>query len=187
MAALRGLGVDNVMVEIDGPEVPIMDGSAAPFVDAIDQVGIVRQSRRRRYIKVLKPVRVENGRRLRRAAPLRPRLPPRGRDRFRHAADRPPAQGPRPRRRQSSAATSPRARTFGFMRDVEQLWKAGFALGASLDNTVALGEDRVINPEGLRYRGRVRAPQDAGRGRRPCAGRRAAHRRTTAPIAAATA
>ena len=69
LAALRGLGVDNALVEIDGPEVPIMDGSAAPFVAAIDQAGIVAaRSAPRRYIKVLKPVRVAHGRRLRRVA-----------------------------------------------------------------------------------------------------------------------
>ena len=58
LAALRGLGVDNVVVEIDGPEVPIMDGSAAPFVDAIDQAGLTARALPRRYIEVLKPVRV---------------------------------------------------------------------------------------------------------------------------------
>ena len=61
LAALRGLGVDNALVEIDGPEVPIMDGSAAPFVAAIDQAGIVSLDETRRYIKVLKPVRVAKG------------------------------------------------------------------------------------------------------------------------------
>ena len=62
LAALAGLGVDNALVEIDGPEVPIMDGSAAHFVEAIDQVGIVQLNRPRRYVKVLKTVRVEHGR-----------------------------------------------------------------------------------------------------------------------------
>src|SRR5918994_6856011 len=62
MAALTGLGIDNVLVEIDGPEVPILDGSSAPYVDAIDQVGIVAQSASRRYLKVLRPVRVSQGR-----------------------------------------------------------------------------------------------------------------------------
>ena len=60
LAAISGLGLDNVMIEIDGPETPIMDGSAADFVVAIDQVGLVRQSRPRRYLKVLEPVRVEH-------------------------------------------------------------------------------------------------------------------------------
>ena len=150
-----------------------MDGSAAPFVDAIDRAGIVRQSASRRSIKVLKPVRVENNGAF---AELRPfargfRLeveidfdtPLIGRQK--QGLDLDPA---------SFRRDIARARTFGFMRDVERLWKAGLALGASLDNTVALGDDKVINPEGLRYRGRVRAPQDARRDRRPVARRRAA-------------
>ena len=167
MAALRGLGVDNVLVEIDGPEVPILDGSAAPFVDAIDQVGIVHSGARRRYLKVLKPVRVDAGQGLRRAASRTTGLPPRSRDRFPDADDRPPAQGRSICRLPRSAREISRARTFGFMRDVEKLWNAGFALGASLENTVAIGEDGVINPEGLRYRRRVRPPQDPRRRRRP--------------------
>lgn len=150
LSALRGLGIDNVLVEIDGPEVPIMDGSAAPFVAAIDSVGVIRQSCDRRYIKVLKPIRIEQGKGF---AELRPfargfRLeveidfdtPVIGRQKRTMDLD------PSVFRKEVS-----RARTFGFMRDVERLWKAGFALGASLDNTVALGDDGVINAEGLRY------------------------------------
>jgi UDP-3-O-[3-hydroxymyristoyl] N-acetylglucosamine deacetylase len=150
LAALSGLGVDNVMVEIDGPEVPIMDGSSAPFVAAIDQAGIVRQSVGRRFIKVLKTVRVDQGRGF---AELRPYsrgfkleveidfdTPVIGRQK--KVLDLDPA---------SFRKELSRARTFGFMRDVERLWKAGFALGASLDNTVALGDEGVINAEGLRF------------------------------------
>lgn len=150
LAALSGLGVDNALIEIDGPEVPIMDGSAAPFVEAVDQAGIVRQSAARRYVKVLKPVRVENGRAF---AELRPF--PRG-FRLEVEIDFPTPLIGRQKRVLDLDPTSfrrevSRARTFGFMKDVERLWKAGFALGASLDNTVALGDDAVINPEGLRY------------------------------------
>ena len=150
MAALYGLGVDNVLIEIDGAEVPILDGSAMPFVAAIDQAGIVMAPAPRRYIKVLKPVRVSQGRGF---SELRPHErgfridveidfdnPVIGRQR--RALDVAPAAF----RREVA-----RARTFGFMRDVERLWKAGFALGASLENTVAIGDDAIINPEGLRY------------------------------------
>jgi UDP-3-O-[3-hydroxymyristoyl] N-acetylglucosamine deacetylase len=150
MAALSGLGVDNVMVEIDGPEVPIMDGSAAAFVDGIDQVGVTRLSANRRYIKILKPVRVEQGRAF---SELRPFA--RG---FRLEVEidfDTPLIGRQKRVLDLEPSTFrrdvARARTFGFMRDVERLWKAGFALGASLENTVAVGENGVVNPEGLRY------------------------------------
>lgn len=150
MSALFGVGIDNCLVEIDGVEVPILDGSAAPIVDAIDQVGLVHAGAPRRYIKVKRPVRVAQGRAF---AELHPNergfrldveidfpTPVIGRQRKIYDLS------PSTYRREIS-----RARTFGFMRDVEKLWKAGFALGASLDNTVAIGEDAVINPEGLRY------------------------------------
>jgi UDP-3-O-[3-hydroxymyristoyl] N-acetylglucosamine deacetylase len=150
LAALRGLGVDNALVEIDGPEVPIMDGSAAPFVAAIDQVGLKTLSKARRYIKILKPVSVAKGESF---GELRPaetgfRLdieinfdsPLIGRqsialdltpDTFRHELAR--------------------ARTFGFMKDVSALWSAGKALGASFENTLVLSDNRILNTEGLRY------------------------------------
>jgi UDP-3-O-[3-hydroxymyristoyl] N-acetylglucosamine deacetylase len=150
LAALHGLGVDNAVVEVDGPEVPIMDGSAAPFVAAIDQAGIVALSPQRRYIQVLKPVRVSrNGS----FGELRPHLrglrveteiefdhPLIGRQSF--AVDVEPGVF----RRELA-----RARTFGFMRDVAKLWSAGYALGASFENTVVVAENRVLNPEGVRF------------------------------------
>jgi len=150
MAALAGLGVDNVLVEIDGPEVPILDGSAAPFIDAIDAVGLVSLSAVRRYLKVLKPIRVTQGKAFTELRPCERGFkldveidfssPVIGRQR------RAIELSPSAFRREIS-----RARTFGFMRDVEKLWGAGFALGASLDNTVAIGDDGILNPEGLRY------------------------------------
>ena len=149
LAALRGLSVDNCYIEVDAREVPIMDGSSAAFVSAVDGVGIRELQQPRKFIKVLKPIRVEErdcwGE-------LRPHsgfhldveidfeTPLIGRQRY--ALE------------MSSGAFRneiSRARTFGFMSDVESLWKAGLALGASLDNTVALAEDRVINPDGLRH------------------------------------
>jgi UDP-3-O-[3-hydroxymyristoyl] N-acetylglucosamine deacetylase len=150
LAALRGLGVDNAVVEIDGPEAPILDGSAAPFVAAIDQVGLKLMDAPRRYIRVLKPVRVA---REDAYAELRPY--PRG---FRIEAEIAfdhPAIG----RQSLSLDVRPdtfrrelaRARTFGFMRDVAKLWSGGYALGASLENTIVVAEHRVLNPEGLRF------------------------------------
>lgn len=149
LSALRGLGVDNCYVEVDSKEVPIMDGSAAEFVAAIDEVGLRELSETRRYIKVLKPVRVEEGESWGELTPhgcshfdveIDFNSPLIGRQRL--ALDLTPA---------SFRTELSRARTFGFMRDVEKLWKAGLALGASLDNTVAVGDDRILNAEGLRY------------------------------------
>jgi UDP-3-O-[3-hydroxymyristoyl] N-acetylglucosamine deacetylase len=150
MAAFTGLGVDNVLVEIDGPEVPIMDGSAAPFIDAIDQVGVASLNASRRYLKVLKAVRVTQGKGFAELIPNERAF------RLDVEIDFPtPVIG---RQRKAVDLTTSlfrrdiaRARTFGFMRDVEKLWSAGFALGASLENTVAIGENGIINPEGLRY------------------------------------
>ena len=150
MAALSGLGIDNVLVEIDGPEVPILDGSSAPFIEAIDQVGIAVQGATRRYLKVLKPVRITQGKAFAELLPndrafrldVEIDFPTPVIGRQRKAVDLSPSVF----RREIS-----RARTFGFMRDVEKLWSAGFALGASLENTGAIGDDGVMNPEGLRY------------------------------------
>ena len=150
MSACAGLGLDNVLVEIDGPEMPIMDGSAAEFVTAIEATGLVTLGATRRYLRVLRPVRIENGRAFAELAPsengfrldVEIDFDTKAIGRQRKIFDLDP---------EAYAREISRARTFGFMRDVEQLWKAGFALGASLDNTVAIGDDKVINPEGLRY------------------------------------
>ncbi len=150
LAALYGLGIDNVVVEVDGPEVPIMDGSAAPFVAAIDQAGIATIPAPRRCIKVLKPVRVNaNGcygelrpyaRGLRVETEIEFDHPLIGRQAF--AIDVEPYLF-----RHELA----RARTFGFMRDVVKLWSAGYALGASFENTVVVAENRILNTEGMRF------------------------------------
>lgn len=149
LAALRGLSIDNVLIELDSGEVPIMDGSAEAFVDAIDEAGIRELDAPRRFIKVLKPIRVQDGQAVGELSPYNGfRLDvaidfdsaPIGQQRI----DLELNPG-------SFRAELSRARTFGFMRDVEGLWAAGLALGASLDNTIALGDDRVINPEGLRF------------------------------------
>lgn len=149
LAALRGLGVDNCYIEVDSKEVPIMDGSSAAFVSAIDQVGIRELDRPRRFIKVLKPVRVEEGESW-------GELTPHSGFNLDVEID---FQSHLIGRQRLSLEMSPaafrnelcRARTFGFMRDVEKLWKAGLALGASLDNTVAVGDDKILNTDGLRY------------------------------------
>lgn len=153
LAAFLGLGIDNALVEIDGPEVPIMDGSAAQFVELIDEAGVETLAAPCRYLKVVKPVRVESGRSFCELSPSESHTPGLSLDveidfdcaaigRQKKVLDLVPATF----RRELA-----RARTFGFVGDVERLWKAGFALGASLENTVALQADRVLNPEGLRY------------------------------------
>lgn len=150
MAALRALNVDNVIVELDGNEVPVMDGSSVVFVDAIKSVGLVSLAAARCYIRVNKPVRVDMG------ASWGEFVPYEG-TRFEVEIDFDcEAIG---RQRFSSDITEDvfcndlsRARTFGFMKDVERLWAAGFALGSSLENSVVIGDDnKIINPEGLRY------------------------------------
>lgn len=150
LAALRGLGVDNVLVEIDGPEAPILDGSAAPFVAAIDQVGLETLPEQRRFIKILKTVRVAKdgataelapyARGFRIEAEIAFDNPLIGRQKF--CLDVEP---------DSFRTEIARARTFGFMRDVSKLWSAGYALGASFENTVVVSDARVLNPEGLRF------------------------------------
>ena len=149
LAALRGLSIDNCYIEVDAREVPIMDGSSAAFVAAIDGVGIRELHQPRKFIKVLKPVRVAEG-------DCWGELRPHSSFHLDVEIDFETALIGRQRlslEMNSGAFRNEvaRARTFGFMRDVENLWKAGLALGASLENTVALAEDRVMNPEGLRY------------------------------------
>ncbi|MCP3464389.1 MULTISPECIES: UDP-3-O-acyl-N-acetylglucosamine deacetylase [unclassified Bradyrhizobium] len=150
LAALRGMGVDNATIEIDGPEVPIMDGSAAAFVAAIDQAGIVSQPAQRRFIQILKPVSVAIGDSF---GELRPYAngfraeieinfanPVIGRQAYTFELS--------PERFRREIA---RARTFGLMCDQARLWSAGFARGASFENTVVFDEERLLNTEGLRY------------------------------------
>ena len=150
LAALRGMDIDNATIEVDGPEVPIMDGSSAAFVAAIDQAGIVTQSAARRYIQVLKPVQVAIGDSF---GELRPYA-----NGFRAEVEIDFAN-PVIGRQNYSLDLSPesfrreisRARTFGCMNDVARLWSAGFALGASFENSVVFDETRLLNAEGLRY------------------------------------
>ncbi len=151
LAALRGLGVDNVTVEIDGPEVPIMDGSAAPFVDAIDQAGLTARALPRRYIEVIKPVRVStNDGALGELRPYGHGFRVEAEIEFDHPLIRDQALS-----LDIEAETFRReiagARTFGFIKDVAKLWSAGYALGATFANTLVVTDDRVLNPEGLRY------------------------------------
>lgn len=150
MAALSALGVDNLYIEIDGAEVPVMDGSSEAFVEIIDDVGLEVQKAKRRYFRVLKPVRIEDGDGYAEFRPYEGR-------RFDTIIDYDcPVIGRQELDVDLTASSFrreiARARTFGYMRDVEHLWQAGYALGSSLDNSVVIGEDGIVNPEGLRYR-----------------------------------
>jgi UDP-3-O-[3-hydroxymyristoyl] N-acetylglucosamine deacetylase len=151
LAALAGSGIDNVVAEVDGPEIPVMDGSAAPFVFLIECAGIALQDAPRRVIEVLRPVRVEEDDAF--VALLPDASPWLGIDmeiEFASAAIR----------RQSRAirltpgafkAELARARTFGFAEEIEALREAGLALGGSLANAVVLRGATVLNAGGLRY------------------------------------
>ncbi len=151
MAALYALGVDNVAIDIDAGEVPIMDGSAAVFIDALDSVGLVTHAAKRRYIRVTKPVRIEMG-------GSWAEFTPHDGTRFEIDIDfDSPLIGRQSWKGEVTADSFrrelARARTFGFMRDVERLWASGHALGSSLENSVVISDDdKVINIEGLRFR-----------------------------------
>jgi UDP-3-O-[3-hydroxymyristoyl] N-acetylglucosamine deacetylase len=149
MAALSGCAVDNAVVEINGPEIPIMDGSAAPFVFLIECAGVVEQDRPRRAIEILKPVTASDGDR---TAALNPG------NGFSVSVEI-DFESPAVARQQLQVnlvngtfrAEIARARTFGFDHEVAQLQAMGLARGGSLDNAVVVSGDRVLNADGLRY------------------------------------
>jgi UDP-3-O-[3-hydroxymyristoyl] N-acetylglucosamine deacetylase len=149
VAALAGLEIDNAVIELDGPEVPVMDGSAAPFVFLLECAGTLEQDAPRRAIEILKPVRVSNGAK---SAAL---LPSDGfaidmtidfaaaaiqHQTLRWAFD--------PEAFKTEIAP---ARTFGFLEDVNALREAGLARGGSMDNAIVIGDGRVLNRDGLRF------------------------------------
>jgi UDP-3-O-[3-hydroxymyristoyl] N-acetylglucosamine deacetylase len=150
LAACGGLGLDNLNVAIEGPEVPAFDGSAAVFASAIDRVGLLHLGRRRRTLRVLRPVRVGQGSSYAELSPAVDGLtidveldfsaPVIGRQRKVLRLD------PGTFRRELA-----RARSFGFLSDLAPLQARGLALGASMENTIALLGDAVLNPEGLRF------------------------------------
>lgn len=149
MAAFAGLGVDDVLVELDGPEIPAMDGSSQPFIELLQHAGLKTHPVPRRAIRVLKPVEVEVGGR---RAVFLPSLQPAidvtidfdnaviGRQQYRFEVS--------PKAFCEDIAA---ARTFGFRREYESLLKAGLARGGSMDNAIVLDDTGVANPEGLRF------------------------------------
>ena len=151
MSALAGLGIDNLYVDIDGPEVPILDGSAAPWVYLIQAAGIELQHVAKRFIRVLKTVRIEEGDKWAQYSPLEGCTLSFSID-FDHPVFRQSAKEMHiDLGRDSYVKEVSRARTFGFMNEVEYLRSNGLALGGTLDNAIVMDEFRVLNNDGLRY------------------------------------
>lgn len=150
LAACSGMGLDNARIEIDAPEVPILDGSSAVFCDLINQVGLAEQTALRRRIRILETVTVEDGAKRASLAPARGKaLTLRARIDFETRAIGVQEMALR-LRPGMFARDIAFARTFGFARDVEYLKSMGLARGGSLDNAVVIDGDNVMNPEGLR-------------------------------------
>jgi len=151
MAALATLEIDNIIVELDAAEVPVMDGSSAPLIFILESAGIRRQQLSRHVIEVKKPVRVEDGDCYAELLPSKELRFTISID-FEHPAIASTSQS-------IDFIYSPmafikevsRARTFGFLKDLKKLHKQGLALGGGLDNAVGLDDKKVMNPEGLRY------------------------------------
>lgn len=150
MAAFFGLGIDNAVVELDGPEVPIMDGSAAPFVFLIKSAGIREQEKPKRFIIIKRPFKVDDGNRSVRIVPSK-------RLKITYMID---FQHPLLRNQKYELSFFGRdfikeicrARTFGFLRDVQMLQENGFAKGGSLDNAIVVDDFRILNEDGLRFK-----------------------------------
>ena len=152
MAACAGLGVDNLIVEVDGPELPILDGSSAPFVQVILNAGLKAQGVTRRHIVVVDPIEVRMGDK---RAVLLPAEDFEGLELDVTIRFLDPAIGVQRRAVRLTPETFlseiAGARTFGFMADVDRMRASGLGLGASMDNTVVVDSGRVANPEGLRF------------------------------------
>ena len=151
LSALAGLGIDNLYVDLSAPEVPIMDGSAGPFVFLIQSAGIEEQDAPKRFIRIKRPILVEDGDKWARFDPFEGFKVGFTID-FEHPVFKQSGQ----KAELDFSATSfvkevSRARTFGFMRDIELLRERELALGGSLDNAVVLDDYRVLNEDGLRY------------------------------------
>jgi UDP-3-O-[3-hydroxymyristoyl] N-acetylglucosamine deacetylase len=149
LATLAAYGIDNLHIDIDGPEVPVMDGSAAPFASLIEAAGLRKLSKSRIYLAIRHPVTVSDGEKRVNIIPSRF---------FRMTYDiafEHPCISLQQRSLKVTAATFRRelasARTFGFLRDVERLKAIGLARGGSLDNAIVIDDERILNPEGLRF------------------------------------
>jgi len=149
LAALAGLDIDNVYVEVDAGEAPVMDGSAAHFVRLIRSAGIVAQNRRQPYLKITRPLEVMDGAR-------RVRIEPSSTTKITYSIhyNHPLIQTQTYLYEHSVHAFEREiadARTFGFLQEVEALWARGLGQGGSLDNTIILSQDGILNESGLRF------------------------------------
>jgi UDP-3-O-[3-hydroxymyristoyl] N-acetylglucosamine deacetylase len=151
MSALSGLGVDNAFVDVDAAELPIMDGSASTFVYLIQQAGIVEQQAAKKFVRVLQTVEVRDGDKWAKLEPYEGYSLEFSIE-FRHPAiERTGTRVKIDFAQQSYVEDVARARTFGFMHEVEYLRQNGLAQGGSLDNAIVMDEYRVLNSDGLRY------------------------------------
>jgi UDP-3-O-[3-hydroxymyristoyl] N-acetylglucosamine deacetylase len=151
MSALSGLGIDNVFVDLDGPELPIMDGSASPFALLLQQAGLEAQAAPKRFLRVRKTVEVRDGDKWARLEPYAGFRLSFSID-FRHPVIERSTQSVTVDFAETSYVKEiARARTFGFMHEVEDLKDSGLALGGGLENAVVLDEQGVLNSEGLRF------------------------------------
>lgn len=151
LSAFAGLGIDNACVDVDGPEVPIMDGSSSPFVFLIQSAGLREQDAAKKFIRIKKKIRVSDGEKWVQFEPLEG-----FRVSFEIEFDHPAFQD-RPTAAAVDFSTTSflkevsRARTFGFLRDIEGLRNQGLALGGSVSNAIVIDDYRIINEDGLRY------------------------------------
>jgi len=151
LSAMAGLGIDNAYIDVTAPEVPIMDGSAGPFVFLIQSAGIEEQNAPKRFIRIKKPVVVKDGDKWARFDPFEGFKVSFNID-FEHPVFKNRSQTTTVDFSSTSFVKEvSRARTFGFMRDIEQLRENNLALGGSLDNAIVMDEYRVLNEDGLRY------------------------------------
>jgi UDP-3-O-[3-hydroxymyristoyl] N-acetylglucosamine deacetylase len=151
LSAFAGLGIDNAYVDVSAPEVPIMDGSAGPFVFLIQSAGVEEQNVTKRFIRIKRSIEIRDGNKVARFEPFNGFKVSFGID-FDH-----PAMGEDGRNSVIDFSSTSfvkevsRARTFGFLRDIEMLRENGLALGGSLDNVIVVDDFRVMNEDGLRY------------------------------------
>jgi len=149
LAALAGMNVDNVYVDLDAGEAPVMDGSSAPFVRLIQSAGVVSQNKLQAYLKMTRPLEVADGsRRIRIEPSATPRIT------YSIQYDHPLIQMQTYSYEHSARAFGSEiaeARTFGFLQEVEALWARGLGRGGNLDNTVVLSSDSILNESGLRF------------------------------------